>query len=118
MCKTRWVERHEAFQIFSDLFLPTVSCLEDIANSSTTEWNRDSRSDAQSLLLALTQFPFIFALEATHSVLAYTRALSIKLQGPYVDVGHAYREVDNIKCILKECRSSVDSFQSNLLSSM
>ena len=41
MCKTRWVERHEAFEVFSDLILPTVSCLEAIVNSSATEWNRE-----------------------------------------------------------------------------
>ena len=29
MCKTRWVERHEAFDVFIDLYLPLVSCLED-----------------------------------------------------------------------------------------
>ena len=28
MCRTRWVERHEAFEVFSDLFLPVVCCLE------------------------------------------------------------------------------------------
>ena len=37
MCCTRWVERHEAFQVFADLFLPIVSCLEKIANSSSAE---------------------------------------------------------------------------------
>ena len=31
MCRTRWVERHEAFEMFVDLFLPIVSCLERIA---------------------------------------------------------------------------------------
>ena len=24
MCRTRWVERHEVFEVFSDLFLPIV----------------------------------------------------------------------------------------------
>ena len=24
MCQTRWVERHEAFELFSDLFMPLV----------------------------------------------------------------------------------------------
>ena len=28
MCCTRWVERHKTFEVFGDLFLPTVSCLE------------------------------------------------------------------------------------------
>ena len=30
LCRTRWVERHEAFEVFSDLFLPTFCCLEAI----------------------------------------------------------------------------------------
>ena len=42
MCRTRWVERHEAFEVFSDLFMPTVSCLKAIANSTNEEWNRET----------------------------------------------------------------------------
>ena len=30
MCRTQWVERHDAFMIFPDLFLPTFCCLEAI----------------------------------------------------------------------------------------
>ena len=48
MCKTRWVERHNAFEVFCDLFLPIFCCLESIAGSLSTEWNRETRSDAQS----------------------------------------------------------------------
>ena len=55
MCRTRWVERHKAFS-FSDLFLPVVTCFEEIVFNSGGEWNRETRSDAQSLLLALSQF--------------------------------------------------------------
>ena len=47
LCKTRWVERHEAFKVFVDLFEPLVCCTEDIKDSS--KWNHDSRADAQSL---------------------------------------------------------------------
>ena len=54
MCRTRWVERHEAFEIFSDLFLPVVCSLEDISHS--VRWNRYSRSDAQTLHLAFSLF--------------------------------------------------------------
>ena len=95
MCRTRWIERHEAFEVFIDLFLPIVCSLEDISCGSG--WNRESRSDAQSLLLALSQFQFIVTLKVTQSVLAYTRALSVKLQGRYSDIARAYREVDNVK---------------------
>ena len=85
MCHTRWIERHEAFQLFSDLFLAVVSCIESMAKSSPTEWNRESISDARNHLVSLSQFSFIVALETTHTVLSYTRGLSVKLQGSYVD---------------------------------
>ena len=66
MCKTRWVERHETFEVFSDLFLPIVCCLEKILSS---DWNSDTRSDSHSFLLALSQFPFIMTLKTTQNVL-------------------------------------------------
>ena len=84
MCRTRWVERHKAFELFSGLFMPIISCLEAISQSTSLEWNRDSRSDAQFFLLALSQFPFIVGLHITQAVLGYTKGLSIKLQGNYV----------------------------------
>ena len=59
ICRTRWVERHEAFDVFIDLFEPLICCLEDIKDS--TDWNRESRSDAQSLLLALTHVDTVHA---------------------------------------------------------
>ena len=89
MCRTRWVEHHESFQIFIELFVPIISCLEDIAQDSNHEWNRDSCSDAQSYFLAMSQFSFIF-LVLTQNVLGYTKGLSVKLQGPYTDVARAY----------------------------
>ncbi len=114
LCRTRWVERHEAFEIFSDLFLPTVSCLEAIANASSSDWNRESKSDAQSLLLSMLRFSFIVALVATHRVLAYTKGLSVKLQGPYVDVARAHREIETIKTTLEGARSNVESFHDQI----
>ena len=55
LCRTRWLERHEAFEVFSDLFLPTFFCLEAIVYSPPSDWNRETCSDAQSLLLAISQ---------------------------------------------------------------
>ena len=67
------MEHHEAFEVFSDLFMLTVSCLEAVANSTNDEWNRDMQSDAMFLLLAMSQFSSTVALVATQSVLAYTK---------------------------------------------
>lgn len=112
LCKTRWVERHEAFEVFVDLFEPLVCCLEDIKDSN--EWNRETRADASSYFLALSRFPFIIALVITKEILAYTKALSIKLQGRYVDVVRAYKEVNFVKSTLKSAREDVDGFHTHI----
>ena len=66
------VERHEALEVVLNLYEPLVCCLEEIKDS--TDWNH-----AQSHLLALTRFPFVFSLVVTKEVLGYTKALGIKL---------------------------------------
>ena len=116
MCRTRWVERHEAFEVFSDLFLPIVCCLEKISLSSSSDWNSDTRSDSHSFLLALSQFPFIMTLTTTQNVLAYTKGLSVKLQGQYVDFACAHHEINNLKTALQNIRSSVDNFHARIYS--
>lgn len=55
--------RHEV-----DFFLLTVSCLEELAGSTSSLWNRNTRADAHSLLLAMLQFSFCVTLVTTYSV--------------------------------------------------
>ena len=108
MCRTRWVERHE---VFIDLLVPISKCLETIARSSPAEWNRETRSDSHSLLLGISQFSFIFALVLAQKVLSYTKGLSVKLQGRYVDAVRAYCDIETT---LKACRSGVDDFHEKI----
>lgn len=42
LCKTRWVERHDVFEAMYELYTPTVYCLEEITNSSSSVWNRQT----------------------------------------------------------------------------
>ena len=114
MCRTRWMERHKAFELFSDLFMPIISCLEAISRSKSLEWNSDSRSDAQSFLLALSQFPFIVGLHITQAVLGSSKGLSIKLQGKYVVVACAHRDIELVKSTLLNARRNVESFHKSI----
>lgn len=114
MCHTRWIERLEAFELFVDIFLPVFSCLESISHSSPAEWNQETRSDARSLLLAISRFSFIFSLVLTQRVLAYTMGLSIKLQGRYVDVVRAHQDIESVIDTLKDVRYGIDIFHSNV----
>ena len=69
--------------------------MEEIKDSM--EFNRESRADAKSFFLTLSRFPFIATLMITKGILGYTKGLSIKLQGRYVDIVKAYNEVEFTK---------------------
>ena len=45
-------------------------------------------------------------------ILGYTKGLSIKLQGRYVDIVQAHQYIESVKSTLKAVRSRVDSFHS------
>ena len=114
MCRTRWIERHEAFESFVDLFMPIVCCLEEIANSSPAEWNAETRSDVQSLFFTVFRFSFVIALVATQNVLSYIKGLSVKLQGHYVDAIRAHRDIQNVKFTLVKHRCDVERYHSQI----
>ena len=113
LCKTRWVERHDAFEALHEFYTATVFCLEAIANSSSSVWNRDTLADANSYLRALTEFRFIITLVITKNVLAYTKDLSVKLQGRWQDIARAYKDIKLVKESISKARGSIDSFHCN-----
>jgi len=53
LCKTRWIQRHEAFENFAQLYDVVVDLLEGICGSSG--WNSDTCTDASTLLFAITK---------------------------------------------------------------
>lgn len=61
----------------------------------------------------MSQFPFIVALVLSQKVLAYTKGLSVKLQGRYVDVVRAHDDIESVKATLTGVRSRVDDFHTN-----
>ena len=52
----------------------------------------------------------------TKDVLAYTKALSIKLQGRYMDIVKAYKEIEFVMETLQDARENVDDFHSHIYS--
>ena len=108
MCQTRWVERHDAFEAFSELFESTIQCLEEIVEPSSRQlWNRETVADASSHLRALTDFKFIVII--SKNLLAYIKGLSVKLQGKRQDIVRAYSTV--LKN-LEDVRSNMELFHS------
>ena len=117
MCKTRWVQRHDALDIFVKLYVCIANSLEDIS-SNPREWNASSVSDATSFLIAMTRFQFIAALHTTRSILAYVQPLSTSLQSNTKDMIKAKAEIDHIINALEEQRLNIDTFHRQLFAEM
>ena len=62
----------------------------------------------------MSQFSFFITLAATKNVLSYTKGLSVKLQGPYVDIARAHREISTLQSSLKWLRQDVNGFHSRI----
>ena len=114
LCRTHWVERHDAFEVFVHLYKPLITCLGTIASSPAADWNRQTCQDANSLLHSLLRFPLLVALMLMREVLLMTKGLSIKLQGTYVDSVRAHKEMTLVKKHVEENRSKVDEFHQRI----
>ena len=78
LCRTRWVERHDALVTFADLYPAVVALFQDIEDGGAG-WNMETKSKAASLLNGITRFAFIVAFQTTAKIMAYIFGLTVKL---------------------------------------
>ena len=97
LCRTRWIERHHAYEVFTELFPSVISTLDVMLHEAAHQeeygdwnWDRESLTTANGLYLALTSFDFLMALTVTSNALASIRPLSVKLQRKSLDIIKAY----------------------------
>ncbi len=77
LCKTRWVARIEAFEVFRDMLPVLISTLEVI--STAHGWSAELSKKASALLISITQFQFLMSLVVTWSGLGFIKGLTISL---------------------------------------
>ena len=107
LCRTRWVERHEAHEVFFALLPSILRALEAMSNErlfgdqfgeTAWNWDTDSKRKAKKLLQAVSNFEFIITQITTMKCLSILKPLSIKLQKRDIDVYEAYNHIkDYIK---------------------
>ena len=110
LCKTRWVARINALEVFYDLYPAVVKSLEVISEGSSRGWNSESSKFANTLLICITQFEFIMAFIVGLRCLDYIKGLTITLQKRTIDICQAYDEVGSVKTALNEIRESIDTY--------
>ncbi|XP_068217819.1 52 kDa repressor of the inhibitor of the protein kinase-like [Palaemon carinicauda] len=118
LCKTRWVERHDCFNTFHELYIPTVTTLEvifspheftDIIGNEDWSWDSDTRTKARGLFSTMKSFEFVTAFYATKQTLYAIRPIAVKLQRSDLDCYEAYNMVDSTISEIKDLRDSLDT---------
>ena len=105
-CKTRWIQRHDALENFDQVFATLIVVFEDIKDSSTG-WNRETVTDATTLLHCISQFEFVMALTTMFKVMSIVKGFSVKLQSSSMDISKAYKDVDRTCQRLQHFRDNV-----------
>ena len=115
LCRTRWFERYDAFEVFIHLYKPLVTCLETLSEASVSEWNRETRQEANVLFNALLRFhALVVALMLTREVFLMTKSLSLKLQGSYVDIACVHKEVELVKQQVEKNRDQIEAYHQRI----
>ena len=108
LCKTRWVERHDAYNTFTELYTPLVNTLTYIAEHSS-EFISDIVKKDSSFLDGSTEVQFIATLIIAKHILSTTQILSKSLQ--YRNAQNIVRGWNHVKIThkrVKEIRQDVD----------
>lgn len=106
LCRTRWVERHHAFETFAAMSQVVFDCLGQITQEDN--WDADTACKAQGLLHAISDSGFLIAFVVTRRCLQYLQPLSVKLQKRARDIVDAYSAITNITASIQELRTNVD----------
>ena len=94
LCKTRWAERHHAYQHFYQTFVFMVEALEVIGfkrhrdkyGDMYADWDAASSIDAQQVLASITSFEFIIVFVTIYQYLSHLSGITVKLQKRALDI--------------------------------
>lgn len=109
LCKTRWVERINAFEVALDLIEAVTDAFSEMSQNVDRQWNRDTVAQASSLLKSV-DFEFIINLVITQKILAYTSGITTTLQTRGIDLANASDQVNFVIRTLSHVRQDVERF--------
>lgn len=109
VCKTRWVQRLQVMETFSDLYEPVVLTLEKIKDNFGGHWNADSVKQANCHYHMLTNFNFVIAFVIAREVFAVTRGMTVKMQHVEQDYSSAMSYVTTTRDTVQSYRDNVDA---------
>ena len=116
-CRTRWVERIDAYAIFLELLPALYLCLEAVVHPQLhqelgTDWSWDGETitRANGFLFQLLSPMFRVSFQILIQVFQMLRELTVKLQSKAIDVASAYKVlVHKVVSRLKTLRTNSSS---------
>ena len=114
LCKTRWAERHDAYNHFRQSFKHIIACLEVIVHGLHYDkdllgpWQHETKRRGSSLLAALTDFEFIMTVTAVYNSLSHMHGITVKLQSRAADIIEAHAMVQDVAGVYAELRDNVE----------
>ncbi|XP_065664810.1 zinc finger MYM-type protein 1-like [Hydra vulgaris] len=108
VCRTRWVEKVKGLDTFQELFIPLVSCIEEMSLNVNKSFNHSTSSSASSLLKLITGFDFIVALCITRNVFDITLPVTRMLQSKSNDIYDGLNLIRALKDVISSLRSIAD----------
>ncbi|KAJ8038110.1 52 kDa repressor of the inhibitor of the protein kinase [Holothuria leucospilota] len=103
LCQTRWVERHDAFEVFIQLYPKIVETLTHMATSDV--FRGDTATEAVGLLASITKYEFIISLNVVAHLLGYLKGISANLQGRQQDLASGFQQVKLVEERLRQIRN-------------
>ena len=108
LCRTQWIARINAFEVFCDLLKAIVAALAAIRSNAGHKWDAENITMAGGLYLNITRFEFLMGFLVCLKGLRYVKSLTIGLQSSHVDICKAYRHIKYIKTAIQETRREAE----------
>ncbi|XP_058268596.1 uncharacterized protein si:dkey-250d21.1 isoform X2 [Hemibagrus wyckioides] len=108
-----WQEKHDSYDVFSQILEPLVDCLERFHNSSPPMWSLAIINQAKKLLQLIRDFDFIVAIVALKNISSFTRELSAALQKDHFSAASQLCQISGIVATLNRLKTNIKVFHQN-----
>lgn len=108
-----WQEKHDSYDVFSQILEPLVDCLERFHNSSPPMWSLAVINQAKKLLQLIRDFDFIVAIVALKNISSFTRELSAALQKDHFSAASQLCQISGIVATLNRLKTNIKVFHQN-----
>ena len=117
LCKTRWAERHTAYQHFYQAYIYIVQTLELIGyrrhlekyGNKYADWDTGNRTEAQQILTSITSFAFIISFMSVYQYLSHLAGITVKLQKRCLDIMEAHSLISEVIAVYESERKDIDT---------